>query len=160
MVEVTAELRSEVIACLHRRFQIAEEVFASYRFIQPNRKKMQVIPKDHYWDPKSGIETPGMDFMNMRGKVPKLSTSAVALFGPFAQKNIVTLHLDELRSYCAREPLVLNSTRAARIEGQGLIIVTYDGLYPGTAFARPEKEGAWLIESLFPKGRWSPGVTG
>lgn len=152
MNEVCSEIRDGFLGVLCQRFGFEKSLFDSYRFLMLSKKRVQIVPSDHFAPNRLTIETPGMNFIKLNGKVPKLSTSATSFFGENATKNVIHLTRDEFIKYCRQEAIEISDDRHTRIKGRGYVIVKYDGSFPGQGFAEKNEVG-YVIRSRFPKGR-------
>ena len=150
---LTSEEREVIISGLSHRFGFNEQCFERYHFARVNKKKLQLIPCSSVFPKGIPIETPGMDFLNMRGHVPKLSTSAAKLLGRKACRNTLILGDCELLTYIQRRDLLITDERAKGIKSRGYVIIRHKRDVPGLGFAHACDDG-WRIESKFPKGRF------
>ena len=131
---------------LEERFGFPPGLFDPYELIWFSKKRLMLTTKERL--PEIAVTTPGMDFLNIKGKIHKLSTAAARRFGPFATQNLLQLGPKEARQYCQRIELTWPSLPEG-VQSRGYVIVGGFGGILALGFIRLER-GLVRLESLFP----------
>lgn len=156
--EYPAPKQAALWAHLEDRYGIPPAVWQGYRLVLQNRKTL------HLWGPEAlpelapGADTWGLPFVNIKGRVPKLTTSACAAFGHLGSRHVVTLDEADFAKYLGGETLPLPLPSVAADWQQGYVIIKFAAYTPGMAFLR-HTEAGWLLASCYPKGRGQQALT-
>lgn len=146
---LSAEERSLYLQPLHQRFGIDPKVFEDYHLVRTSQRKLKVMARSFVIPHHPPLVSMGLDFLSINHAVPKLTTSAAAIFGRHASRHVISLSLGQLKSYMNREDLL--------VEGEdhftkGYALIRYKHHVPGLGFLEPTDQGYRVI-SQYPKGR-------
>ncbi|NPB03370.1 MAG: hypothetical protein GXO39_03010 [Thermotogae bacterium] len=121
----------QVLKYVKERFGIPRNAFRGFRFFQRGRDVWIVsedVPDLRY------VNRAGLRFARGGTKNPKLTTTAIQIFGRFATKNVVDINEEQLESFLKGEDLVVGTLNGI---SKGQVIVRYgsdplgSGLYDG-----------------------------
>lgn len=141
---------SPYLDLLDERFGIEPVTFEPYLFFQPKRDSVWMVARHLLLPGRPEPYSLGAPFFRIRMRYPRPSTSTVFRFGALARRNVLTLREEEIPAAIYHRPLALSPERAALLDGNGYVILRYEGLDLGLGYYRPEGEGG-LLTSLCPK---------
>lgn len=142
------EARARWINLIFDRFGIPRNVYADWRFHEPNRKYLFVTPADH--EPISEPEpvSDGMPFIRTALRFPKLTTAASRVVGPHASKNVVDATAEQAQAFVSREEFTLSDTQLDLVTETGYILVRHRDMILGVGIYF---EDGRRVSSMFPK---------
>ncbi|MEM7332367.1 MAG: RsmB/NOP family class I SAM-dependent RNA methyltransferase [Chloroflexota bacterium] len=145
------EEREPWLTILEDRFGIPKTTFDEYAIYRVGKKKIYIVNREQMLLVKPQADQVGMHFMRVEGKYPKLTTGAAMIFGPFAQRNVLTLTPEQAKAFYLREEFPINDTQASQLNGNGYVMLRYQDAFigQGTFYIDGQR-----IASLFPKA-WS-----
>lgn len=142
---------------LKTRFGIPPSTFDGFVLVQPQSKKLHLVPDDHVPPERPTPETVGLPFLRIQMAVPKLTTAAALQFGQHATQNVIDATTDQTEAYLARETFAPSPSQLKRCTARGYVIVRHGGWGVGVGFLDDDPDAAPTVQSMFPKG-WTRGV--
>jgi NOL1/NOP2/fmu family ribosome biogenesis protein len=142
---------------LATRFGIPPATFDGFMLVQPQSKKLHLVPEDHRPPVRPTPETVGLPFLRIQMAVPKLTTAATMQFGQHATRNVIDATDEQAVAYLARDTFVPSSNQLERCTTRGHVIVRHDGWGVGIGFLEDDPEHGPAVRSMFPKG-WARSV--
>ena len=141
---------------VEERFGIPPSTFADYTLVQPGKKKVYIVPRDHAPPTRPEPHTIGMPFMRVKMKYPKLTTVAAMQFGPAATRNVVPANREQADAYLTREPFNPSPDQLDTCTGRGYVLIRYQSWILGVGFFDPDDGEHGTVRSMFPKSRVRP----
>lgn len=137
---------------IEERFGIPPSVFDGFALVQPQSKKLYLVPEEHAPPARPASETMGLPFLRVKMKVPKLTTAAAMQFGRHATRNVIDVGPVPAAAYFTRQPFAASIEALAHCTGRGYVLVRHAGWTLGVGFLVLDDEGGGTVRSMFPKG--------
>lgn len=137
---------------LSKRFQFPASLWDGYQFITDSKRGIYLTNTDQAIPLNLNIDATGMFFLKTQTNYPKLTTTAVSLFGSKAAENTLALTAEQLTAYINKEDSVLQPQQASPLTGTGFVLVSYAGIFLGVGlYLSPQADKPARLRSLFPR---------
>lgn len=140
--------RARWIDLIFDRFGIPRDVYANWRFHEPNRKYLFVTPVDHEPISEPATVSDGMPFIRTALRFPKLTTAAARVVGPHASKNVVDATAEQAQAFVSREEFTLSDAQLDLLTETGYVLVSRREMILGIGIYF---EDGRRVSSMFPK---------
>jgi len=148
--ETGQSVAAEFFATLQARFGIPVETFNGFHLTRYNTKSLSLVPDE---TPRLiGMKRifPGLPFVKLKMKFPKLTTPAAMGFGRLARKHIVDLNPEQADAYFRNQTFILQAHKVTGFESDGYCIVRCEGFPLGLGLLFREGD-AFRLKSTYPK---------
>ncbi len=145
--------REHWFGAVEAMFGIPMSRFEGLNVVRLNTKSVAVISDDIDLD-REDILSAGITLFATKMAIPKLSTAAAMAFGDAATRMVMDVSREEADAYLHRESFWPDADTASRCDGQGYVMVRFEGVPLGLGFFRTENVDRPVVQSHFPKA-WS-----
>ncbi|MCP4420136.1 MAG: RNA methyltransferase, partial [Chloroflexi bacterium] len=142
------EEREPWLGVVTERFGIDPVVFVNFDLIRWSQRGVYLVSKDQRLPSKPPIESPGLFFMRVDGRYPKMTTPAALQFGKHATQNRIELTPAQTKAYLQRQTITLSNAQAANCSSTGYVILCHRSFPLGQGLFHSKSS---QVESLFPK---------
>jgi NOL1/NOP2/fmu family ribosome biogenesis protein len=136
-------------------FGIPTERFEGLRVVRLNTKTVSAVATALDL-PRDQLVSAGITLFATKMAVPKLSTAAAMAFGDCATRMVVDASRAEADRYLKRDPFYPSAETASRCDGQGYVVVRFEGTPLGVGFYKTDGVERPVVRSYFPKA-WMLG---
>jgi NOL1/NOP2/fmu family ribosome biogenesis protein len=135
---------------LQNRFGIQESVFANHHLLRRGRIVWLLSKDDRLMNLASlPVESVGLPLLRQVNTQLKPTTAALQLLGPHANKNIVSLALDQLRELVERKEI-----KGEFDTSPGYVIIVAETIIIGCALSVPGRLISQFPRHLFTEQTW------
>jgi NOL1/NOP2/fmu family ribosome biogenesis protein len=143
--------RSHLLGFLQNRFGIPESVFANHHLLRRGRIVWLLRKHDRLMNLASlSVESVGLPLLRQVKTQLKPTTAALQLFGLHANKNIVSLALEQLRELVEKKEL-----KGEFGTSPGYVIIAAETIVIGCALSLPGRLLSQFPRYLFTKQTWA-----
>ena len=142
--------RNHLLGFLQNRFGIPESVFANLHLLRRGRIVWLLSKDDRLMNLASlPVESVGLPLLRQVNTQLKPTTAALQLLGPHANKNIVSLALDQLRELVERKEI-----KGEFNTSPGYVIIVAETIIIGCALSVPGRLISQFPRHLFTEQTW------
>ena len=133
------------------RFGMDTAVFAKLSIVRWSHRGVYLVNQGQQLPTRPRLDSPGLFFMRVGSRYPKLTTAAAMLLGQHATRNWVELTLEQAKAYLQRQTITPSPDQTANCTGTGFVVIRFRTQPLGLGLFHASSN---QIETLFPKA-WS-----
>ena len=139
--------QKNIFALLQDRFGMKASGFDPYIFFTNSSGIVHAIVRDHI-PPLIPDRVMGLPLIYTAMRYPKITTNGAMAFGHLAEKHVIELEPEQMKTYFSRSSFSISSSQATFCDSDGYVILRYERIPLGVGFY---KHYTSQVASLFPK---------